>query len=227
MSESASKEATAQSCRPAAPASPIRRRAMSESPASVAAIVLFLALGTSLGIAWEPSHRPPGTVWSPATVANISGGAASAKPLPLDTPGWPPACTYTEFYSVAHREIRTYHASSSGAPITNAMRIELYGWPKACMLEADQWGPDGDPVHCNTTPLHTPLHVLWPGLAVDTMALGVPLGAILLAPAGLRTLIRTVRQRRGVCAACCYPLGTSPVCTECGKPVQRVGMPRA
>jgi hypothetical protein len=34
-----------------------------------------------------------------------------------------------------------------------------------------------------------------------------------------------VRLSMGLCPACAYPIGTSPVCTECGKPVRvRTGM---
>jgi hypothetical protein len=31
---------------------------------------------------------------------------------------------------------------------------------------------------------------------------------------------REVRRERGLCPACAYPVGTSEVCTECGKAVQ-------
>ncbi len=58
-----------------------------------------------------------------------------------------------------------------------------------------------------------PLRVLWPGFAINT----VFYAAILWLPVAGLGVIR--RIKRGLCAACAYPVGTNPHCTECGKPV--------
>ena len=57
---------------------------------------------------------------------------------------------------------------------------------------------------------------LWPGLAINTIFYAAMLWLLLAAPGRLR---RFMRLRRGLCPACAYPIGTSNVCTECGKPV--------
>ena len=66
----------------------------------------------------------------------------------------------------------------------------------------------------------TALHVnlvltpLWPGFAINTLFYA----AILWLPfAGFRFVRRRIRTRRGQCPACAYPIGTSDVCTECGR----------
>jgi hypothetical protein len=46
----------------------------------------------------------------------------------------------------------------------------------------------------------------------------VPLGFGLASYAVARLMkVKRSRARRGLCPACAYPIGTSPVCTECGK----------
>jgi hypothetical protein len=54
---------------------------------------------------------------------------------------------------------------------------------------------------------------LWPGFAINTIFYAAILWALFFAPGSVR---RMIRRRRGLCPACAYPIGTSPVCTECG-----------
>lgn len=55
-----------------------------------------------------------------------------------------------------------------------------------------------------------PLHPLWLGFAFNTLFYT----ALLWFRFVLR---RFIRVRRGLCAACAYPMSASPVCSECGK----------
>lgn len=61
-----------------------------------------------------------------------------------------------------------------------------------------------------------PVQPLLPGLVSNTvvyaMLLWVPIRGFLL-------VRRQLRWRRNLCLACAYPIGSSPVCTECGTPV--------
>jgi len=61
-----------------------------------------------------------------------------------------------------------------------------------------------------------PLRPIWPGFAVNTLFYTAILWLFFVAPFALR---RRRRIKRGLCPACAYPVGTSPVCTECGGPV--------
>lgn len=60
-----------------------------------------------------------------------------------------------------------------------------------------------------------PLRPLWPGFAINTLFYTVILWGLFAAPLALR---RRIRISRGLCPACAYPIGESPVCTECGQP---------
>ena len=59
-----------------------------------------------------------------------------------------------------------------------------------------------------------PLIPIWSGFGIDTLFFAA-LSTLILA--GWRRLIRRRRLKRGRCPACKYPIGTSPVCTECGE----------
>ncbi len=58
-----------------------------------------------------------------------------------------------------------------------------------------------------------PLRPLWPGFLVDSIAGGAVLWLLVNTPRGVRRLGRRLRSR---CPGCGYPVGSSPVCTECG-----------
>jgi hypothetical protein len=62
-----------------------------------------------------------------------------------------------------------------------------------------------------------PYQPIWPGFAINTVFYAAILWALFAAPFALR---RRRRMRRGLCPACAYPVGASPVCTECGKPLR-------
>ena len=60
-----------------------------------------------------------------------------------------------------------------------------------------------------------PLAPMWPGFAVNTIFYATVLWLLHYGPFVL--LRRVIRQRRGLCPRCAYPMGESAVCTECGK----------
>ncbi|MBL1217557.1 MAG: hypothetical protein D8M59_08675 [Planctomycetes bacterium] len=62
-----------------------------------------------------------------------------------------------------------------------------------------------------------PTRPLWSGFAADTLLYAVVLWLLIARPFHLR---RWRRIRRGLCENCGYPIGTSPVCTECGEKVE-------
>ena len=64
-----------------------------------------------------------------------------------------------------------------------------------------------------------PLQPLWPGFAINTVFYAGVLWIVFCGPFALRQLIR---RRRGQCARCAYPIGSSAVCTECGAPHEAV-----
>jgi len=65
-------------------------------------------------------------------------------------------------------------------------------------------------------PSFLPTRPLWPGFAINTLFYAGVLWVLFCGPFALR---RMIRRRRGLCAACAYPIGSSEVCTECGAAV--------
>lgn len=63
-----------------------------------------------------------------------------------------------------------------------------------------------------------PLRPMWPGFLINTILYALILWLLFAAPFALR---RRRRRRRGLCEQCAYPIGVSPVCTECGASVAR------
>ena len=58
-----------------------------------------------------------------------------------------------------------------------------------------------------------PLRPILLGSALNTLFYAAMLWLALCGPFALRRLIRV---KRGRCPACGYPVGASPLCTECG-----------
>ena len=92
------------------------------------------------------------------------------------------------------------------------------GWPGRSFIgEKRIPGDDGGSwLRYNWTDFNhsVPLRPLWPGFALNTVFYALLLWPLLAAPGIVR---RRRRLKRGLCPACAYPIGTSPVCTECGK----------
>jgi hypothetical protein len=62
-----------------------------------------------------------------------------------------------------------------------------------------------------------PLHPIWLGFAINTLFYAGVLWLLFAASFALR---RRGRIERGLCPKCAYPIGASPICSECGKPVR-------
>ena len=56
-----------------------------------------------------------------------------------------------------------------------------------------------------------PSKPIWPGFAINTIFYAAILWVVFFAPGKVK-----LRRRRNLCPACAYPVGASPVCTECG-----------
>jgi len=65
-------------------------------------------------------------------------------------------------------------------------------------------------------PTILPLRPLAPGFIFNTLFYALVLWLLFATPFAAR---RMVRRRRGQCEKCAYPIGVSPVCTECGAAV--------
>jgi len=64
-----------------------------------------------------------------------------------------------------------------------------------------------------------PLQPIWLGLVVDNVVCSTTWLALFCIVIQLTIGRRHRREKRWLCPFCCYPIGVSSVCTECGKPV--------
>lgn len=98
-------------------------------------------------------------------------------------------------------------------------------WPDPVHLVTGQfrketrWGIDLDTDVFDTAwnaraPLLLPLYPIWTGSIPNIMLYSTGMAVACFC---YRSPRRAIRTRRGLCPACGYPRGSSPVCTECGE----------
>lgn len=133
---------------------------------------------------------------------------------------------------VVHREAPRWgtFVQSKPPPDGQVMGSDTaFGWPMRCMWYQMQsqygmnrvWGErlyggivrSGQPSAVMRQFRALPLLPIWPGLVGNTLFYGVIWFMLLLAPGAVQ---RMLRRRRGRCEHCGYPIGSSPICTECG-----------
>jgi hypothetical protein len=68
-----------------------------------------------------------------------------------------------------------------------------------------------------TEPRALPYGPLWPGLLLNTASYAAGAWLLIALPGTIR---HRRRVRHNLCPHCAYPIGTSPVCTECGRPLE-------
>ncbi|MCI0362920.1 MAG: hypothetical protein L0Y44_00325 [Phycisphaerales bacterium] len=73
-------------------------------------------------------------------------------------------------------------------------------------------------VYRMTMPVMLPFRPLWLGFAMNTLFYSACFAGMVGAWVGLRRAVRFMRSR---CVGCGYPIGVSPVCTECGRKLRR------
>ena len=130
----------------------------------------------------------------------------------------------------AWAHVRSEAAGLSAWP--TAIVYEAHGWPLRSMaassyIEQNRYpvGLYGGPGRLHVSLTNRPDLILdhdpvipscpiWPGFAVNTLFYAALLWLLIPGPFALR---RLVRVRRGLCPKCAYPMGESPVCSECGQ----------
>jgi len=192
-------------------------------------VIVFLLLGAIVNVAvawgyglWSSPDEQNGEILEPATVALIRQRFGMPSLLPDETVGYQ---TYGSglTFQVIHDGISIQGSTLSWAHTAISVAC---GWPARSMrcgvisqngaieyLHSIQ-PPKG--FSASVLPM-LPCAPLWPGFAINTIFYAAILWLFFTVPFALR---RHRRIKRGQCPACAYPIGTSPVCTECGNPVQ-------
>ncbi len=203
-----------------------RRRTIVRSVVSRVCVFLLLGAIVNVAVGWGCS------VWTPLDHQNIEPDVSFARLVLVqrgyevddDEPVWG-----------AHMQGLGLVLSSALVVDGNLVVITRAGWPNASLTGELRLDSDLSDAHALTVidgieiserwrsrdlllvlPFILPLFPIWPGFAINTLFYAAILWLLLAAPFALR---RRLRRRRGLCPACGYRVGESPVCTECGKPV--------
>jgi hypothetical protein len=143
--------------------------------------------------------------WPGVGVMSVPGDDGGwTHPTTQDARGWPGLAMSSEYlvYGASDRAGDFVYRARPRGGLVVAVRTTAAGAPDARVL---------------------PLRILWPGFLLNagcyTVA-WIALAAAILAAGAAR---RSRRRRRGVCIRCAFPLGGSPVCTECGAAVGKRG----
>jgi hypothetical protein len=183
--------------------------------------------GGSLGTLEHPdSHHGPWFVavarpyrslfieshWSdPRRLGGMQGPFPRTPPAPL-IPRWagfliPPPTPTRDFQHVRL-------AFATGWPFLS-MWCRAGGDSNASAPLPTAWSPAITSAPTETGyPAHVlPLAPIWGGLLANVALYTLPWILVLGAP---RVAIRFSRRHRGLCPVCAYPIGSSPICAECG-----------
>lgn len=209
---------------------------------------LISLVGAWMCVAWSPLHSA--TRWPEAWPSSQYWPVD----VPTDWPDPPHKLTASALSGFGVRYVDTHFGTGEdvaypGTPSFyvqewDAGRIDA-GWPFACLTAhhasyytsrtaqrpwwvLPEWagglrvrGVRDSPPWTNN-PMPMPYRPLWPPLVFDTLFWG---GLIAGMCFGIPVTRRALRRRRGLCLACAYPIGSSPVCSECGKPVTPRAVP--
>lgn len=140
---------------------------------------------------------------------------------PAPTPhaaAWPAPTHWDETRLFGARHYNVFHHTEE---MRFQMQVAHYGFPLPVVEDKQMWwsesaaapsGPEAFPR----------MRLLWPGLIVNPVLLGgsaflILFGPLAAAVVGRRLVSRLARRAAGRCVFCAYPIGESPVCTECGR----------
>jgi hypothetical protein len=188
---------------------------------------LAFGVATNIILAWwitamdDSAEGTPGAVDGPATQVQIDWWTAHA---PSEYPHDGPTYVFSRPMPGVCTEIMLpQYPPEKG--LRCCVERRRAGWPFKA-LEGHRWPHPVDArLDWNVGVWHMidnrpwlPLQPMWLGFLANTVFLGlVPFLAIALCVLTRRTL----RSRRHQCLRCGYPVGVSPVCTECGHAVSQ------
>lgn len=144
-------------------------------------------------------------------------------PWPLPPPGawstpWPAPTSWWEWQRFGLRGIDARHVEQRQSRFS--MTVMLSGWPLPTHYSQQIWWPGDDPAFAYSGPTHILCHVLPVGMILNPLIFAIFAWTSLFAiPSTLKGYVRHLRATCRLCPYCAYPLGSSPVCTECGKPI--------
>lgn len=140
---------------------------------------------------------------------------------PTSTPHqqpWPAPTQLSKTEAFMRRRQSAWSVSSLNGMLqtTHHMHHDTYGWPLPSLYRTQRWWP-ASPTWASDAPWDTGIRVSWTGFFFNPLLVVLSIGLVWLGPIGIkRAIIDRRRRKLGRCSSCGYPVGVSPVCTECG-----------
>ena len=182
-------------------------------------LIAFIMIAAAVNVPWALSFMRSRT-----TIIQVPTASLDATQIPDEWPArtphdqpWPQPDDWQEGRVFGCRvfEVRT----TASSPETNgfSMELQLLGWPLPVIEVKQMWWDWNDPKLSGREPDPAPTLRLR-GLLLNPLILGGGLWLLLVMP-WLAAVIatRSWRRRHRRCMGCGYPIGSSPVCTECGE----------
>lgn len=114
------------------------------------------------------------------------------------------------------RALEGYSLIDDAYYVTEGNFTEKTSWHGVIPLKTDPQSSAKDPLGLNIASQALPYVPIPVGFFVNTALFA---GALLLITWTLAVARRALRLRAGLCPRCKYPIGPSPICTECGTPL--------
>lgn len=202
----------------------VRRPARSGGRGRRVVLIVCLAGWIVLLVAWSAGIAHHTVSALPHQSLHVTEPAAWSHLWPGEVPD---ANTWNRFggsrstsFAYCRWDVCFSRSEASGQrPIDRRTSLSL-GWPAVALSgqDAGPWAVQGDPWPDETRQRHlarlTSIPVWWPGFLVDWIVYSIAIGAAWhMGALG----VRYARTRRKCCSQCGYAIGSSPVCTECGR----------
>jgi hypothetical protein len=190
-------------------------------------IVLCLLIGTVANVALSawlltqwPRRKSPISPSITLQGAQVAGRDWPFKP-PLD---WPKPNNWGEWRFFGYRGLDVRHSENQQAGF--AMTMIQCGWPMPVVYKVDMWWPWDDPKWTSNADSDVPIYPIASGWIGNSLIFALAAWLLLFAaPSTVRGYITHIRRSRRLCPHCGYPIGNSPICSECGRPVTSAASP--
>lgn len=186
-------------------------------------LALFVLIAAAINVPWALTFMRSRTTIRSVPIAPLEG-SDMPREWPSSTPHdqpWPAPEHWTEGGVFGCRVFDVGAAPSAPGRNGFSMHVQRLGWPCPVIEQKQMWWDWNDPLLSGPEP--DPAPSLMPrGLILNPLLLGGGAWAVFVLPwLAARVATRWSRYRRGRCMRCGYPVGESPVCTECGSAVAR------
>lgn len=193
--------------------------------------LLIAGAVVNIAVAWgamllDPPPHPQSSAYSRPALRDPASILQRVFPQ-LNTTGR--VCTGNTYHGAGWRELFASCQDELAVNIIAQVRIHQAGWPLSVVQgRIEEHGGSTRRVGfiavpgASANPLsvrhkHLPTIPVWPGFTINTIVYAAVLWVVWFTPGMAK---RYFRERCGLCPACAYPIGASPVCTECGTRVR-------